>query len=257
MTATPAFRLAPLLLAGATGLAILLALGTWQLQRRAEKAAVLSALDRAATAAPRTLTAAEARALAVLPAGSAGEGPGELTRVSIAGRFLDVAPVPVRVTLPPPRQGSGASGIGFFVMSPFRVDGDAVVFVNRGFVPAGPGWRPPPLPAPPPVTQVTGLLRRPETGTLFGPSDRPEQREFFNRDPAALARAAGLPEALPWFLDEERGERRDGPAGADVREMVARIPNNHLQYALTWYGLALTLAGVLLAFLRSGRRETS
>jgi surfeit locus 1 family protein len=253
--------LAPLgSLAVLLALAILLGLGGWQLQRRAEKAEQLAALERSITAEPLPLSAGALRRLRVGPAGSddAASGKiGELRRVRVAGTFLPVPPIPVRVTLPAARDGRQPSGIGFFVMSPLALEGGGAVFVNRGFVTAGAGWKPPPLPAPSGPAEVVGLLRRPEAASPFGPRDTPEKGEFFLREPAALARAAGIAEALPFFIDEERHAGREGPAGADAAAMVARIPNNHLQYALTWFGLAATLLGVVAAFLWSRRRVTS
>ncbi len=46
------------------------------------------------------------------------------------------------------------------------------------------------------------------------------------------------------------------PVGVEAREMIARIPNNHLQYAVTWFGLALTLVGVYAAFALTRLRGT-
>lgn len=241
-------------------LAVLLALGIWQLQRRDEKVAQLAALERAITTSPVLLEASVARRIIIAPAGTAAELPariGELQRIRIAGSFLPVPPVAVRVTIPATRDSRQPSGIGFFVMSPLRLDGGGVVFINRGFVLAGPGWKPPPLSLPSGPAEIIGLARRAELATFFGPRDVPEKGEFFVRDPSRLAVASGLSDVLPWFIDEERKDGRDGPTGADAAAMVARIPNNHLHYALTWFGLAATLLGVAGAFLWSRRREPS
>ena len=82
-------------------------------------------------------------------------------------------------------------------------------------------------------------------------------REFYTRDPAAIAAALGQPPA-PFYLEAAReGDGMTPPAGVDVRELIARIPDNHLQYALTWFGLALTLLGVFAAFVWQARKSAT
>lgn len=244
-------------IAASAALAILLSLGFWQLARRSDKEAILSALERGITSEPQALDPARVGSLRVASAGAAGsDALPELTRVAVSGAFLPVRSVPVRATLPATR-GAPSSGIGFFWMTPLRLGGEAIVFVNRGFVPSGPDFRPPPIATPEGPQTVTGLLRLPERRQFFTAADDPAKGEYFVRDPAAMARAVGLApaEVAPFFID---AERRPGdaapPVGVDAREMIARIPNNHLQYALTWFGLALTLVGVFLAFARSRLR---
>jgi surfeit locus 1 family protein len=110
-------------------------------------------------------------------------------------------------------------------------------------------------PASGPAT-VTGFLRAPEPRGRFTPADLPDRREFYTRDPAAIAAALGLPRA-PFYLEAERsGDARSAPAGVDPRELIARIPDNHFSYALTWFGLALTLVGVFAAFALQHRRTS-
>jgi len=103
--------------------------------------------------------------------------------------------------------------------------------------------------------RVTGFLRAPETRGPFTPADLPAQRDFFTRDPSAIAASLGLP-AAPFYLEAERqGDGLTPPAGVDPKELIARIPDNHLQYALTWFGLAAVLAGVFCAYAWQGRRD--
>jgi surfeit locus 1 family protein len=234
-------------------LAILVSLGTWQLSRRVEKEAVLAALERGAQADPLPLEAAALSALNVLAAGSTmrdGALP-ELTRVRIEGLYRPDLSIPVRATLPATK-GASSSGLGFFWMAPLDVGDGRIVFINRGFVPSGSDFRPPRIATPTGRQSVTGLLRLPEKRQFFMAADQPEKGEFSARDPAVMAAAAKLDPAkvAPFFIDAERRSPDDAtpPVGVLASEMIARIPNNHLQYAVTWFGLALTLVGVFTAF---------
>jgi surfeit locus 1 family protein len=242
-------------------LAILVSLGTWQLNRRAEKTAQLAALEAALTATPRALSGDTLRGLRLLPPGSAGDGRvtlGELARVEVRGVFLPTRSVPVRATLPATK-GGATSGIGFFWMTPLQVDGGPIVFINRGFVPSGGDWKAPAVPTPEGPQIISGLLRAVEGARTFTPPDDPAKGEYFSRDPAVMARSVGLvPEqVVNLFIDAERtAGSLTPPIGIDPREMIARIPNNHLQYAVTWFAFALTLVGVFGVFARGRMRET-
>ena len=102
---------------------------------------------------------------------------------------------------------------------------------------------------------VTGLMRPPEKRNTFTPADEPDQNLWFTRDPAALGRALGLTDAAPFSVDADADGNPGGwPKGGAT---VMTIPNNHLSYALTWFALAATLAGVALAFMPAGARQKS
>ena len=245
--------------AAAAVLAILLSLGAWQLQRRGEKEAVLAALTRGIDATP--IAVADLRRLRVLPPGrpATAGALGELTRLQVEGSFLDSPGLPVRATLPSNTRGAVTGGIGFFWMAPLRLGDGTILFVNRGFVPTGADFRPPVIAVPQGRQTIVGLLRAPEQRRMFTPADVPAKREFFVRDPGTMARALDLDPALvaPLFVDAERATPTDAtpPVGVEAREMIARIPNNHLHYAVTWFGLALTLIGVYAAFAIARLRE--
>jgi len=148
---------------------------------------------------------------------------------------------------------AAADGVpGYEVITPLALDGGGVVFVNRGFVPAE-------LKDPSSRTagqaqgevEVTGLMRRPESRNWFTPRDEPENNLWFTRDPAALAAHRNMADAAPFSVDADATPNPGGwPKGGAT---VMNIPNNHLGYTLTWFGLAATLAAVAAAYLL--RRE--
>ena len=90
------------------------------------------------------------------------------------------------------------------------------------------------------------------------PGDNAAGNEWFSRDPALFAANASLPspDVAPYIIDANFDPSLPGglPQGG---ETVVDFPNNHLGYAITWFGLALCCAGVFLAFARGKLRERS
>jgi surfeit locus 1 family protein len=148
--------------------------------------------------------------------------------------------------------GGPAREPGFLVLTPLRLGSGAFVIVNRGFVPLDlkdPGARPESQAGGP--THLTGLMRQPESRNFFTPADDPEAGKYFTRDPALIARHFGLQPAAPFSVDADAGPAPDAWPRGGATELA--FPNNHLSYALTWFGLALALAGVFVAFARQYR----
>jgi surfeit locus 1 family protein len=243
VNAAPANRLATLFwpaIAFLTALAILLSLGFWQLERKVWKEELLAQIAARAYGEPAALPEAWDPAK------------DEFRRVRITGTFLHEAETALH-GLAPGQRGSPLQG--FYLFTPLRLDSGALVMVNRGFVPtelrdpaARPGSRPEG------EVVVTGLLRAPERPGWFVPENRPETDQWFVRDPAQFAAAKGLSVA-PFYIEAEAGEPGAWPRGGQFR---LDIPNNHLQYALTWFGIAVTLVAVFVAFARrhlSGEQE--
>jgi surfeit locus 1 family protein len=144
-------------------------------------------------------------------------------------------------------QALTALGPGFWVLTPFKTDQGFIILVNRGFVP--PERR---SPAAHGVvngeTTVTGLLRMTEPKGRFLRSNDPEQDRWYSRDVAAIAATRGMTGVAPYFIDAEAGADPDAwPRGGLT---VIDFPNNHLLYALTWFSLALMLAGATLYNVR-------
>jgi surfeit locus 1 family protein len=235
-------------IAAAAAFAILVSLGVWQLQRMQWKEALIARVEAGLTAEPAPAPGPEEwPALAV--------GDAEYRAVTVSGRYLNDQEIFVNETLTEPNGPLG--GFGFFVMTPFHTDGGWIVYVNRGFVPRD-------RKAPETRNQgmidgdatVVGLLRQPRHRAWFMPSDDVAQNEWFSRDPVAFAAAQGRsPTAVaPYYIDARFDPALPGglPQGG---ETIVSFPNNHLQYALTWFGLAAGLAAVFALFARSRLRD--
>ncbi len=229
------------------GVAILCTLGSWQIARMSEKRVFIDRLAAQAAGAPAAMPATASW-------GSLDPAALDLTRVSASGSFIDGPFAGVRTTIAAGERGTRQlAGFGRWIFQGFRLSDGGVILVNRGFVPEGRLGEIKPASGP---ATVTGFLRAPEARGSFTPADLPANREFYTRDPAAIAASLGLGAAAPFYLEAERqGDGLTPPAGVDAKELIARIPDNHLSYALTWFGLALTLIGVFAAFAWQGRRK--
>lgn len=232
--------------AAAVVFALLATLGVWQLRRLAWKEALIAAAETRvhAPAGPppdrAQWAALDRTALAAL----------DFTPVQLTGRFLPgEAPV---YTVISDAHGP-LSGAGWWVVSPFRLDSGGVILVNRGFVPDArrdPASRPGSA-APDGALTLTGLIRPPEASGLFTPVADPVKNIWFTRDPALLGPALGVAAAdlAPFTVDASAAST---PAGGLPQAGETRLvfPNNHLNYALTWFGLAAALVGVTLVYVR-------
>ena len=225
-------------LATLVALAILLGLGTWQLQRKAWKEGLIQQIETRAYGEPGSL----------LPEA---EWDGwradrdEFRKVRVTGTFLHELEAPVYGLAPGTRQGAPLQG--YYVLTPLKLSTGAIVIVNRGIVPTelkDPAARPQGQVQG--DATVTGLVRAPEARNPFTPKDDPARNIWFSRDPQAIAEARGLGRVAPFLIDADATPNPGGwPRGGQTQ---LTLPNNHLQYALTWYGLALTLIGVFAAF---------
>jgi surfeit locus 1 family protein len=214
----------------------LMALGTWQVERRTWKLALIERVERQLRAAP------------IDPPAAIDPKHDEYRRVRLTGTFRDD-----RETLV---QASTELGGGFWVLTPLRLADGRQVLVNRGFVPperrdrTARGERVSTSGERGAVTLV-GLLRLSEPGGGFMRRNDPAADRWHSRDVAAIAQARGLGDVLPYFVDAEAtsAERAQPQLMADADRIwpaagltVIRFNNHHLVYALTWYGLALMVA---------------
>ncbi len=226
----PPLKLLLLTLLTLLGIAGLTALGIWQLERRVWKLDLIERVDRRVHATP-----VAAPGPAAWPQVSRAQD--EYLRVRVSGQFLNDRETLVRAVTD--------LGGGFWVLTPLRTEAGFTVLVNRGFVPperldrrtrAGGDHGG--------ETVVTGLLRMTEPGGAFLHQNAPAANRWYSRDVAAIAAARRLANAAPYFID---ADATANPGGFPVGGLtVIRFPNNHLVYALTWFGLALMLAGVTI-----------
>jgi surfeit locus 1 family protein len=208
------------------------ALGVWQVERRAWKLDLIARVEARVHAAPVAIPDA-ARWPGLDARGD------EYRRVSATGVFLHDKAARV--------QALTERGAGFWLVTPLRT-GQGIVLVNRGFVPGG--WQAPVSQDSGPV-RVTGLLRVTELGGGFLRSNDPAANRWYSRDVAAIARARRLGSVAPFFVDADATPNPDGyPVGGLT---VVQFNNNHLIYALTWFGLAGLSAFAAFLLLRRPR----
>jgi surfeit locus 1 family protein len=197
------------------------ALGTWQLQRRTWKLALIEQVNARVHAAPvEAPTTFDANRDAY-------------RRVQIDGRFDTAAQTLV--------QAVTERGAGFWVLTPLHREGASTVLVNRGFIAAADRDHVAPGPAP---ARIVGLLRASEPGGGFLRRNDPAANRWYSRDVAAIANAHALRNAAPYFIDAEasadvEGARGTVPIGGLT---VTAFSDNHLVYAITWFTLALMSA---------------
>jgi surfeit locus 1 family protein len=227
------------------GVALLCALGVWQLERKAWKEGLIAAISARVGAPP-----------VAFPPENAWSGLSrdrdEYRHVRLTGRFLNDKEAHLQANLVSTGMDDGA--LGYDILTPLEIPGGALVLVNRGFVPLdkknaatrresqAEG-----------VTSVTGLIRFPQSRAWFAPPDDPEKNIWFSRDQALIAKAYGLERMAPVIVDaDQAADKNVVPRGGQTR---IAFPNDHLQYALTWFGLAFVLICVFAAYAGRRKRE--
>jgi surfeit locus 1 family protein len=238
-----------------------IALGTWQLQRLQWKLALIERVEQRVHAAP-------------VPAPGPGHWPqvsaeaDEYRHVRVTGTFLYELTTKVQATT--------ALGSGYWLLTPLRSADGYVVLVNRGFIPAEAAdrnrqdsnnetrgtrdARKHQSNADRDMSTVNGLLRMSEPGGAFLRHNDPAGKRWYSRDVQAIAAARGLSDVAPYFVDVDTVKKpadetsEDGSADAPIGGLtVISFHNNHLVYALTWYALALMVAGACLWVAREER----
>ncbi|MDR3369960.1 SURF1 family protein [Rhodoferax sp.] len=226
----------------------LFALGTWQLQRRSWK------LDLMARIAQRVHAVAT-------PA----PGPAQWPHIDAAG--YEYRHVSARGVWMAGRstwvQAVTELGGGYWLLTPLREDDGHILLVNRGFVPTDQrsalDAQLAQAPSSTDSVVVTGLLRLSEPGGGFLRHNDPNGNRWYSRDVPAIATAHALSGVAPYFMDADAAPAQQAVSGATPQWPAAGMTvlvfhNNHLVYALTWYTLALLLAGATWKVVRDARR---
>jgi cytochrome oxidase assembly protein ShyY1 len=219
--------------------ALFVGLGVWQLQRRVEKHALIAALTERLAATPSPLPQASQWS-ALTPAQD------EFRRVSFAAIY---PPLPDAMVY---SSGSAVrddiSGPGTWAFLPARLRSGETVVINAGFVQntmqdrAQEDRAVKQFVTGEPLT-LTGYIRFAETAGVVTPAENIAKRLWFTRDHLAMAHALGWGAVAPFYIDLEQPVPASGipkPGALDVR-----LKDDHLQYAITWFGLA---GAVVIAF---------
>ncbi|HEU0154573.1 MAG TPA: SURF1 family protein [Stellaceae bacterium] len=214
-------------------LLICLGLGFWQIQRLSWKEGLIAARAAAVAAAP------------IAPPRNTDEARGmEFRHVIDTGVFLHDKEIDLGATSPGGRAG-------YHILTPLREPGGRIVFINRGFVPEelrDPAKRPSGQVGG--TVKVSGLLQLPPNGrpNWFLPNNRPDLNYWFWIDLPAMAKRDQLDRVAPFYIDADAAPNPGGwPKGGTTR---LELPNNHLQYALTWFSLAVALIVIYVTYHR-------
>jgi surfeit locus 1 family protein len=223
--------------------AVLVGLGVWQLERKTWKEGLIDTLTRRLAAPPMALPPPDRWNRLT-------QQEDEFRHVTFRAELLNGQEAPVYTS------GSAfrpdVSGAGYWIFAPARVAGGVVV-IDRGFVPEG--RQDPKSRAEGQLTgaaEIVGVLRWPEAPGLFTPADDPGRNLWFTRDAAAMAQAKQWGPVAPFYVEQEAPVPPGGLPKPGV--LKVSLPNDHLNYAITWFGLALVLVGVFGFWVRSRRR---
>ena len=233
------------------GLILLLGLGKWQLDRKAWKEGLIAAISARVDAPAISIEDAFKRVQQ--SEGQRWDGDAlEYVHVRAAGTFDHTQE---RHVYEPT-----ADGPGWLVFTPLYLKSEAGqsaradepcadrIIVNRGWVPDA--LKDPVKRAGGQVTnpvEINGLLRKSMPAGFFTPAPDPARNMYYSRDVAAMFGACGAVKDRAFILDEaaETSVAGDWPRGGTTR---LEIPNRHLEYAITWFGLAAALLAVFLAY---------
>lgn len=228
--------------------AILTGLGFWQLERRDEKHALIAALNARLAAEPVPLP----------PSGEwtqLNAAHDEFRRVRFTATFENKPDAMIYTSSSAVR--SDIKGPGAWAFLPARLESGEQVVVNAGYVPnemqrrADEDRAVAPLLTGKPET-LTGYLRFPEHPGLLTAHENEPKRLWFIRDVPGIAASLNWGKVAPFYIDLESPV----PAGAVPKPgaLVPKLRDNHLQYAITWFGLALAVFGTF-GFWLFGRRR--
>ncbi|MGR9210221.1 SURF1 family protein [Rhizobium leguminosarum] len=225
-------------------LAILISLGTWQVERLHWKEGLLADIAARQIAAPVPLADIEAMAAA--------GGDIEYRKVTATGRYINNKERHFFATW--------RGQTGYYIYTPLELADGRILFVNRGFVPFD--NKEPEMRMQGQLTDqqtVTGLAREklPGKPSWVVPDNDVAKNIFYWKDLDVMASSVGLEKArvIPFFVDADSAPN---PAGLPIGGVTqVDLPNDHLQYAFTWYGLAAVLIVVVaISWFRKGAKTS-
>jgi surfeit locus 1 family protein len=212
-------------------LVVLLGLGTWQVQRMQWKQRILAEIAQAEASAPRKLPA----------------NPAPFDRVQVTGRLrpdlVALFGAEVRTLRTGPEMGAR-------LITVLERAEDHPVLLDRGWVPLKQARS---IDQPEGEVTINGFVHPGATASWFSARDDAAGRRFYTLDPAVISRSLGLRHAAP-FVIVALGPTPEG-GWPDPAKHLPRPPNNHLIYALTWYGFAVTLVVIFLVWARRVSRH--
>ena len=219
-----------------------IALGTWQMERKAWKEGLIDALGQRLSADPVPIPP---------PSDWSKLTPEQdefrrVTFVATIGPDADAL-----VYTPGSAFRTDVSGPGYWVFTPARLADGATVVLNRGFVPQDRQDTAARRPLSGAIS-LAGVMRWPEPRGWFAPNDDPVHSLWFVRDQRAMAEGKGWGEVAPFFVELET----QSSAGAlpQSGRLTVNLRNEHLQYAITWFGLAAVLVVSFGFWVRSRKR---
>ena len=206
--------------------AIMVGLGFWQLDRMAWKQDILTRIDRAEGGSASPLS----------------ENPAPFSKVRVVGtlRNAQTAFYGADIQLTPAGPKMGAR-----LIVPLDRPGAVPVLVDRGWIPLEPLR---PIAQPPGPVTIEGFVRLPDATRWFSASDDLAARRFYTLNPTAIGAALGIPRVAPFVivaLGQRPAEMFPVPA-----QRMPRPPNDHLNYAVTWFGLAFILVTIFILYAR-------
>jgi surfeit locus 1 family protein len=223
---------------------VLIGLGTWQVRRLAWKEAILAQIARAEAAPPIPLPATPDAAI-----------PKPFTKIVVTGTLLHDKSALYGAEVRDTRAGPD---LGALLIEPLQRDGAPPLLVDRGWVPLK---RTAPVAMRQGTVTIAGYVHPADTPGLFSVQDDVVGRHFYTLDPAAIGAALGLGRVAPFILialgpPTSPGALPGAPTDLPIpAEHLPRPPNNHLQYAITWYGLAAALLVIFAVWARKAGSE--
>lgn len=220
-------------------LAIFIGLGVWQIERKAWKDALIETLTARLESEPAPLPRPDDWS-------RLDPGQAEFRRVRAtlqSGRADDAL-----VYTSGSQLRDDVKGQGFFVFGPAKLASGQTVVVNRGFAPDKS------YPQAEGAQEIIGVLRWPEPPSWFTP-ERDSAGTWYARDHLAMAAKLGWGAVAPFYIEQEDPAPPGGVPHPSV--LKVRLRNDHLQYAITWFGLAAVTAIMFALWARRRREDAS